>query len=61
MNTLPLTKMTEISIRYGTGLVYYTIQKGDWIWDGDALTLDAAFEMIKHNLEHDYYRPLSEL
>ena len=45
--------MTEISIRdYTTegSLAYYTIQKGDWIYDGYASTLEGAFEMINHNI-----------
>ena len=49
--------MTEISIRdYTTegSLVYYTIQVGEWIYDGHATTLDGAFKLIKHNLKCDY-------
>ena len=51
--------MTEISIRDYTAegsLAYYTIQVGEWIYDGYASTLDGAFEMIKHNLEYAYYK-----
>ena len=50
-------KMTEISIRdYTTegSLAYYTIQVGDWIYDGHATSLDSAFKMITHNLKWDY-------
>ena len=39
--------MTEITIRdYTTegSLAYYTIEKGKWIYDGYASTLDGAFE-----------------
>lgn len=49
--------MTEISIRdYTTegSLAYYTIQVGDWIYDGHATTLDGVFKMITHNLKWDY-------
>lgn len=49
--------MTEISIRDYTAegsLAYYTIQVGDWIYDGHATTLDGAFRMITHNLKFDY-------
>ena len=49
--------MTEISIRDYTAegsLAYYTIQVGDWIYDGHATTLDGAFKMITHNLKWDY-------
>lgn len=49
--------MTEISIRDYTAegsLAYYTIQVGEWIYDGEAPTLDAAFKMITHNLKWDY-------
>jgi hypothetical protein len=51
--------MTEINIRDYTSegsLAYYTIEKGEWIYDGYASTLDGAFEMIKKNLEYDYYK-----
>lgn len=50
--------MTEITIRDYTAegsLAYYTIEKGEWIYDGYASTLDGAFEMIKVNLEFTYY------
>ena len=48
--------MTEITIHQSNpnSLVYYTIQVGDWEMDGDALNLDSAFKMIKHNLKWDY-------
>ncbi len=49
--------MTEITIRdYTTegSLAYYTIEKGKWIYDGYASTLDGAFEMIIVNLEFAY-------
>lgn len=49
--------MTEISIRDYTAegsLAYYTIQVGDWVYDGHATTLDGAFKMITHNLKWDY-------
>lgn len=48
---------TQISIRNYSAegsLVYYTIQVGEWIYDGHATTLDGAFKMIKHNLKWDY-------
>jgi hypothetical protein len=44
---------TQISIRSYSAegsLVYYTIQVGEWIYDGHATTLDGAFKLIKHNL-----------
>ena len=56
--------MTEISIRdYTTegSLAYYTIQVGDWIYDGHATTLDGAFKMITHNLKFDYEKENDEL
>ena len=34
--------------------MYYTIQVGEWIYDGHATTLDGAFKLIKHNLKWDY-------
>ena len=49
--------MIEITIRDYTAegsLAYYTIEKGKWIYDGYASTLDGAFEMIKVNLEFAY-------
>ena len=49
--------MTEINIRDYTAegsLAYYTIEKGEWIYDGYASTLDGAFEMIKKNLDAYY-------
>ena len=54
--------MTEITIRdYSAegSLVYYTItvttSKGDdWIYDGDATSLEGAYKMITHNLKWDY-------
>ena len=49
--------MTEISIRdYTTegSLVYYSVKIGDWEIDDQAITLDSAFKMIKHNLKWSY-------
>jgi hypothetical protein len=42
-------QMIDITIRQSNPncLVYYTITVGDWIYDGDALT------MIQHNLQHN--------
>jgi hypothetical protein len=59
--------MTEISIRDYTAegsLAYYTIQVGDWIYDGHATTLDGAFKMIIHDLKwsyRDYEKETDEL
>ena len=48
--------MTEITIRQAghQSLVYYEIKVGDWIYDGDALDIDSALKLIKHNLKWDY-------
>ena len=48
--------MTEITIRQSgpQSLVYYEIQIGDWIYDGDALDIDSALKLIKHNIKWDY-------
>jgi hypothetical protein len=48
--------MTEITISQSNSncLFYYTIKIGDWIYDGDALDLDSAFKLIKHNIKWDY-------
>jgi hypothetical protein len=48
--------MTEITIRQSgpQSLVYYEIKVGDWIYDGDALDIDSALKLIKHNLKWDY-------
>jgi hypothetical protein len=48
--------MTEITIRQSgpQSLVYYEIQIGDWIYDGDALDIDSAMKLIKHNIKWDY-------
>jgi len=46
----------EITIRQSGPqcLVYYEIRVGDWIFDGDALDIDSAMKLIKHNLKWDY-------
>jgi succinate dehydrogenase/fumarate reductase flavoprotein subunit len=47
--------MIDITIRQSNPncLVYYTITVGDWIYDGDALDINAALTMIQHNLQHN--------
>jgi hypothetical protein len=51
-----MTHPIEIDIHQTspTCLVYYTIQVGDWIFDGDALSVPAALKLIAHNLKWDY-------
>ena len=51
-----MTNHIEINIHQATPncLVYYTIQVGDWVFDGDALNVPAALELIAHNLKWDY-------
>ena len=46
----------EITIRQSgpQSLVYYEIQVGEWVYDGDALDLDRAMKLIKYNLKWDY-------
>ena len=48
--------MTEITIRQSSpqSLVYYTIEIDGWFYDGDALDLDSAMKLIKHNIKWDY-------
>lgn len=49
--------MVEVSIRQANpnSLFYYTIQVNDWHYDGDALDLEGALELIKHNLKYNYH------
>jgi hypothetical protein len=35
-------------------LVYYTIQIGKWTYDGDALNVSSALQMIEYNLQNNY-------
>jgi hypothetical protein len=51
-----MSNAVEINIHQYTPncLVYYTIQVGDWVFDGDALDVPAALKLIAHNLKWDY-------
>jgi hypothetical protein len=51
-----MSNTIDINIRQSNPncLVYYTIQVGDWIFDGDALSVPAALKLIAHNLKWDY-------
>ena len=42
-------------------LVYYTIQVGNWVYDGDALDVPSALKMINHNLKWDLERYEDEM
>jgi hypothetical protein len=48
--------MTEITIHQANPncLFYYTIKIGDWCYDGDALDLNGALELIKHDIKWNY-------
>jgi hypothetical protein len=41
--------------------VYYTIQVGNWVYDGDALDVPSALKLINHNLKWDLERYEDEM